>query len=122
MSLVATEWLENNINKVKIIDSSWHLPISNRDAYKEYTKEHIFVGISLKETDFGNPKVTETNLEKTFDHIHHSCGMIKKPLKILFKNFEDVSKSLSLNLNLSPQNLSNLSYYKICSYYEKLIK
>jgi len=48
--------------------------------------------------------------------------MIKKPLKILFKNFEDVSKSLSLNLNLRPQNLSKLSYYKICSYYEKLIK
>tara|TARA_Y100000590_G_scaffold151491_1_gene174059 strand:+ start:447 stop:1265 length:819 start_codon:yes stop_codon:yes gene_type:complete len=45
MSLVATEWLENNINKVKIIDSSWHLPISNRDAYKEYTKEHIFNAI-----------------------------------------------------------------------------
>ena len=48
--------------------------------------------------------------------------MIKKPLKILFKNFEEVSKSLSLNLNLRPQNLSKLSYYKICSYYEKLIK
>ena len=48
--------------------------------------------------------------------------MIKKPLKILFKNFEDVSKSLSLNLNLRPQNLSKLSYYKICSYYENLVK
>ena len=47
-----------------------------------YTKEHIFVGISLKETDFGDPKVTETNLEKTFAHIHHSCGMITKPLNM----------------------------------------
>ena len=48
--------------------------------------------------------------------------MIKKPLKILFKNFEDVAKTLSLDLNLRPQNLSKLSYYKICSNYEKLLK
>ena len=48
--------------------------------------------------------------------------MIKKPLKILFKNFEDVSKSLSLDLNLRPQNLSKLSFYKICSCYEKSLK
>ncbi len=48
--------------------------------------------------------------------------MIKKPLKILFKNYEEISKDLSLDLNLRPQNLSNLTYYKICSYYEKSIK
>tara|TARA_Y100001963_G_C6735520_1_gene426177 strand:+ start:69 stop:1472 length:1404 start_codon:yes stop_codon:yes gene_type:complete len=47
-----------------------------------YTKKHIFVGVSLKETDFGDPKVTETNLEKTFDHIHHTCGMITKKLNM----------------------------------------
>ena len=40
----------------------------------------------------------------------------------LFKNFEDVAKELSLDLTLRPQNLSNLTYYKICSYYEKLFK
>jgi 16S rRNA (adenine1518-N6/adenine1519-N6)-dimethyltransferase len=48
--------------------------------------------------------------------------MIKKPMKVIFKNFEDVAKSLSLDLNLRPQNLSKLSFYKICSYYEKLLK
>ena len=47
--------------------------------------------------------------------------MIKKPMKILFKNYEEISKELSLNLNLRPQNLSNLTYYKICSMYEKSI-
>ena len=41
MSLVDTEWLEKNINKVKIIDSSWHLPQTNRDGYSEYKNEHI---------------------------------------------------------------------------------
>ena len=48
--------------------------------------------------------------------------MIKKPLKFLFKNYEKVAKELSLDLNLRPQNLTNLTYYKICSYYEKLLK
>ena len=48
--------------------------------------------------------------------------MIKKPLKILFKNYKKVSEDLSLNLNLRPQNLSNITYYKICSYYERLLK
>ena len=41
MSLVTTEWLEKNISKVKVIDSSWHMPNVDRDGYKEYIKEHI---------------------------------------------------------------------------------
>lgn len=41
MSLISTEWLYKNIKKVKIIDSSWHLPKEKRDALNEYKKEHI---------------------------------------------------------------------------------
>ena len=41
MSLVDTNWLEDNIDKVKIIDSSWHLPQTNRDGFAEYKKKHI---------------------------------------------------------------------------------
>ena len=41
MSLVTTEWLIKNIKKIKIIDCSWHMPISNRNGYNEYQKEHI---------------------------------------------------------------------------------
>ena len=46
--------------------------------------------------------------------------MIKKPLKHLFKNYEEISEELSLNLNLRPQNLSHLTYYRICKLYEAL--
>jgi 16S rRNA (adenine1518-N6/adenine1519-N6)-dimethyltransferase len=46
--------------------------------------------------------------------------MIKKPLKFLFENFDEVSKKLSLNLSLRPQNLNNDTYYKICEIYEKI--
>ena len=48
--------------------------------------------------------------------------MIKKPLKILFNNFQEIAELLSLDMNLRPQNLNNITYYKICSEYEKLFK
>ena len=41
MSLVDTNWLENNIDKVKIIDCSWHMPQTQRNGFEEYTEEHI---------------------------------------------------------------------------------
>ena len=41
MSLVDTDWLEKNINKVKVIDCSWHMPAENRNPEEEFKKEHI---------------------------------------------------------------------------------
>ena len=41
MSLVSTDWLIDNLDKVKIIDSSWHLPNQKRNPKKEYSNEHI---------------------------------------------------------------------------------
>ncbi len=41
MSLIDTEWLENNIEKVKIIDASWHMPQTQRNGFDEYNEEHI---------------------------------------------------------------------------------
>ena len=46
--------------------------------------------------------------------------MIKKPLKFLFADFEEIAKKLSLDLSLRPQNLDNETYYQICEIYEKL--
>ncbi len=41
MSLVNTNWVEKNINKLKIIDCSWHMPNVERDGYREYLESHI---------------------------------------------------------------------------------
>ena len=41
MPLVSSKWLAENLNKVKIIDCSWHLPNSNRNSKEEFEKEHI---------------------------------------------------------------------------------
>ena len=34
MSLVETDWLEKNLNTVKIIDCSWHMPQTKRNGLK----------------------------------------------------------------------------------------
>ena len=39
--LVTTDWLNKNIEKVKILDASWHLPNANRNSFAEYKTEHI---------------------------------------------------------------------------------
>ena len=44
--------------------------------------------------------------------------MIKKPLKILFKDIVYVSKKFQLDLNQRPQNLSPLTYFNLCEEYE----
>ncbi len=72
-------------------------------------------------------KFYKLNDAKNLEHItnvffNQRRKMIKKPMKLLFENYEEISEKLSLDLNLRPQNLSNLTYYKICSIYEKSIK
>tara|TARA_Y100000816_G_C26101102_1_gene583554 strand:- start:530 stop:1321 length:792 start_codon:yes stop_codon:yes gene_type:complete len=51
----------------------------------------------------------------------HRRKMIRKPLGYLFNNIEEVTKKLSLDLKLRPQNIDKLTYYKICELYENLI-
>ena len=41
MSLVETDWLDQNLNDVKIIDCSWHMPQTKRVGFEEYKKVHI---------------------------------------------------------------------------------
>ena len=40
--LVSTEWLDENKEKVKILDASWHLPNANRNSFEEF-KEILFL-------------------------------------------------------------------------------
>ena len=39
--LISTNWLENNINKVRLIDCTWHMPSSKRNAHQEFINSHI---------------------------------------------------------------------------------
>ena len=71
MSLVETDWLEKNINNVKIIDCSWHMPQSKRNGFEEYKKQHITNAIffdldnnSNKDTDLPHMLVKINDWEK----------------------------------------------------------
>ncbi len=96
--------------------------------------------IDIEPTSFNpSPKVKSTLLSfvpkknyyefkdpKNLEHITNIFfsqrrKMIKKPLKFLFKNFEEISNELSIDLKLRPQNLDNITYYKICKIYESSI-
>ena len=66
-----------------------------------------------------NPKILE-HVSNVF--FNQRRKMIKKPMKLLFKNFNEISELLSLDLNLRPQNINAQTYYKICTYYENSIK
>ena len=40
-ALVETDWLADNLDKVKVLDASWYLPAQKRDARAEYAAGHI---------------------------------------------------------------------------------
>ena len=71
------------------------------------------------------PKIKIENLKKTknLEHItniffNQRRKMIRKPMKQLFSNYEDVAENLSLDLDLRPQNISIKKYLEICKVYE----
>jgi thiosulfate/3-mercaptopyruvate sulfurtransferase len=41
VSLVTTDWLEKNSKNVKILDATWHMPNSKKDALQEFFNNHI---------------------------------------------------------------------------------
>jgi len=72
-------------------------------------------------------KYFKLNNPRNLEHItrvffNQKRKMIKKPLKILFKNNIEISNKLGINLNLRPQNLSPMTYFKLCEEYENLSK
>ena len=116
---------QKNYGRLSIL-SSWRLNIKK---IKEISPKSFFPSPKVKSTilliepktnffEIKNPKNLEyiTNI-----FFNQRRKMIKKPLSILFKNKDEISKKLELNLNLRPQNLSPLVYFKLCKEYENLL-
>ena len=40
-NLVSTDWLEKNLNNVRILDGTWHMPGAKRNALAEFEEGHI---------------------------------------------------------------------------------
>ncbi len=95
MPLVETDWLEMNLNKVKIIDCSWHMPQTKRDGFKEYKTQHIQNSIFF---DLDNNSKKDTELPHMLVEINEwekivSKMGIKKNDKIVVYDNSDVISS-----------------------------
>ena len=123
---IIAESSSKNYGRISII-SSWKMDI---EKITDINPSSFFPPPKIKSSLLVfKPKNKYYKLKnpKNLEHItniffNQRRKMIKKPLKFLFKNYEKVAEELSLDLNLRPQNLTNLTYYKICSYYENLLK
>ena len=123
---ILAEYNSKNYGRLSII-SSWKMNIKkivdiNPNCFFPVPKVKSSLLIFIPKN-----KYFKLNNPKNLEHItniffNQRRKMIKKPLKFLFKNYEKIAKELSLDLNLRPQNLTDLTYYKICSYYESSLK
>ena len=94
MSLVSTEWLNENHSKVKIIDSSWHMPNTSRNAYEEYKNEHIKNGIFFDIDKFSDQTTDLPHMlpnEKEWEKIISNLGIENKDKIVVYDNSDVIS-------------------------------
>ncbi len=116
---------EKNYGRLSIL-TSWRMDV---DKIKDVNPESFFPRPKINSTIlFFKPKNKFFKFKdpKNLEHItniffNQKRKMIKKPMSLLFKNFEIISNKLNLDLKKRPQNLSPEDYFKICNEYEKLI-
>jgi len=94
MSLVEIEWLKKNIENVKIIDASWHMPQTKRDGIQEYINHHIPKAIFF---DLDNNSKKNTNLPhmlvemKDWEKIVSNMGIKEDDEIIIYDNSDVIS-------------------------------
>ena len=94
MSLVETDWLEKNLDRVKIIDCSWHMPQSKRYGYEEYKSQHIpnSVFFDLDENSKKNTHLPHMLVEKEdWEKIVSKMGIENKDEIIIYDNSDVIS-------------------------------
>ena len=94
MSLVDTNWLEKNLDKVKIIDSSWHMPQTKRNGLEEYQDQHIKNSIFFNldknsKTDIDLPHMLTDR--KSWEKIVSSMGIENEDKIIIYDNSDVIS-------------------------------
>ena len=94
MSLVNTNWLEKNLDKVKIIDCSWHMPQTKRNGFEEYKNQHIENAVFF---DLDKNSKTDTNLphmltdSKSWEKILSNMGIRNDDQVIIYDNSDVIS-------------------------------
>ena len=87
--LVTTDWLDKNIEKVKILDATWHLPNVNRNSFKEYKTEHIINSIFFDIDKNSNQKTNLPHMlpsKEDWEIIVSSLGISNSDHIIVYDN------------------------------------
>ena len=121
---IIAETNSKNYGRLAVL-SSWKLKI---EKVADVSPNSFYPVPKVKSTVLLiEPKSEYFNLKnpKNLEHItnvffNQRRKMIKKPLNIIFKDVNEISKKLNININDRPQNLSSLKYFEICKEYESL--
>ena len=105
--------------------SSWKLNITK---IKDINPGSFYPAPKIKSTILLlEPKPSFFNIKnpKNLEHVTNiffsqKRKMINKPLKILFKDIDRISKKFNLDLTKRPQNLDPIVYFNLCKEYEDL--
>ena len=94
MSIVSTKWLDKNLNNVKVIDASWHMPNINRDPFKEYQEQHIKNAIFFDIEKNSDPNTELPHMltdKKSWEKIVSSMGISNNDTVVIYDNSDVVS-------------------------------
>ena len=94
--LKSTNWLYENIGKVKILDATWHMPNSNRNAFKEYQSNHIESSIFFDLDKNSNQKIFLPHMLpelQEWEKIVSKLGIKNDDQIIIYDNSEVLSAS-----------------------------
>ena len=121
---ILAETNSKNYGRLAVL-SSWKLKIKkivDVSASSFYPSPKVKSSVLLIEPkdQYFNLKNTKSLEYITNVFFNQRRKMIKKPLSIIFKNVNEISKKLNLNINDRPQNLSLIKYLEICREYENL--
>ena len=94
MSLVETNWLNENFDNIKIIDCSWHMPQTKRNGFEEYNEDHIPNAIFF---DLDKNSNLNTDLphmltdNKSWEKIMSSMGIRNNDRIVIYDNSDVIS-------------------------------
>ena len=122
---IIAETNTKNYGRLSIL-SNWKMNINKiidiePESFKPVPKVKSTLLVFTPKKNYYNLKDTKNLEHVTNIFFSQRRKMIRKPLKFLFKNYEEISNNLNLELTQRPQNLNNLTYYKIREMYEALI-
>ncbi len=106
--------------------SSWKMnskKIMDIDPENFYPKPKVWSSLLILEPKFKIEKISKT---KHLEHVtniffNQRRKMIKRAMRQLFEDYNNIAGKLNLDLTLRPQNISKSKFLEICKIYENLL-